>query len=72
MGPIASWLRSFIPTVTDRHLAVETDAYIEWKLNDALTLSFVAAFANPGEAMRQAFNRTKPFTYGMVLVAYSY
>ena len=65
-------LRSFIPTVTDKHLAVETDAYIEWKLNDALTLSFVAAFANPGEAVRQAFNRTKPFTYGMVLVAYSY
>ena len=65
-------LRSFIPIVTDKHLAVELDTYVEWKLNQAFTASFVLAFANPGAAVRQAFNRTKPFTYGMVMIAYSY
>jgi hypothetical protein len=65
-------LRSFIPIVTDKHLAVELDTYVEWKVNQAFTASFVLAFANPGEAVRQAFNRTKAFTYGMVMIAYSY
>src|SRR5262249_2122571 len=65
-------LRSFIPIVTDKHLAGELDTYVEWKLNQAFTASFVLAFANPGAAVRQAFNRTKPFTYGMVMIAYSY
>jgi hypothetical protein len=65
-------LRSFIPIVTDKHLAAELDTYVEWKLNQAFTASFVLAFANPGEAVRQAFNRTKPFTYGMFMIAYSY
>ena len=53
-------------------MAFELDAYCDWKLNHAFTVSFIAAYANPGEYVRQAFDRTKNFAYGMVYVAYSY
>jgi hypothetical protein len=32
----------------------------------------VAAFADPQQAIQQAFDRTKSFSYGMVYLAYSY
>jgi hypothetical protein len=60
------------PSVTSKDVAFELDAYCDWKLNHAFTVSFVAAYANPGEFVRQAFDRTKNFAYGMVYVAYSY
>jgi hypothetical protein len=60
------------PRVTSRQLALELDLYADWKLNRNFTASFVAAFANPGEAVQQAFARTKNFSYGMVYLAYSY
>ncbi len=60
------------PEVTSKDLAFEFDAYMDWKINANFTASFVGAFANPGTAADQAFNRTKNFSYGMVYVAYSY
>jgi hypothetical protein len=60
------------PRVTSRELAVELDLYADWKINRSFTASFVAAFANPGEAVQQAFARTKNFSYGMVYLAYAY
>jgi hypothetical protein len=60
------------PGVTSRDLAFEFDAYVDWKVNKNFTASFVGAFANPGAAAEQAFNRTKNFSYGMVFLAYSY
>ncbi|MCM3882026.1 MAG: alginate export family protein [Vicinamibacterales bacterium] len=58
--------------VTSDNLAQEFDAYIDWKINPHFTASFVGAFANPGAAVRQAFDRTKNFSYGMVFLAYRY
>jgi len=63
---------SFAPGVTDRNLAFETDAYVEWKINGNFTANFVGAFAHPQTAAQQAFNRTKNFAYGMVFLAYHY
>jgi hypothetical protein len=63
---------SYGPTVTDTHAAVETDWYMDWMLNDNITLSFIGAFASPGKAVTQLTGRTKNFTYGMVYVAYSF
>jgi hypothetical protein len=60
------------PDVTDRDLAVEIDAYVDWKLNDNVTTSFLAAFGDPGRAVQQSTGRTKPFAYGMVYVAYRF
>jgi hypothetical protein len=60
------------PTVTDSHAAVETDFYMDWKLNTNFTLSLVGAFANPGKAVEQLSGRTKNFTYGMAYVAYAF
>ena len=60
------------PQVTSTDLAGEFDAYGDWKFNPHVTVSLVGAFANPGAAAEQAFNRTKNFTYGMVFLAYSY
>ena len=60
------------PTVTDKRVAHELDAYADWKLNDNFTLSFVAAYADPGKAVQQFSGRTKNFVYGMIYVAYSY
>ena len=36
------------------------------------TVSLVAAFADPQEAIEQAYERSKTFRYGMAYVAYSY
>jgi hypothetical protein len=63
---------SFGPGVTDPDLALEIDAYVDWQINDNFSASFVAAWADPGAAARQAFDRTKNFMYGMVFVGYSY
>jgi hypothetical protein len=63
---------TFGPGVTDRNLAVEADAYVDWKVNANFTVSFLGAFANPQKAVIQATGRSKNFTYGMLYVAYSY
>jgi hypothetical protein len=63
---------SFAPGVTARDVAVEIDAYTDWKITRTLTASFVIAFANPQAAAQQAFDRTRNFVYGMVFLAYSY
>ena len=63
---------SYGPDVTDTHVAVETDLYVDWKLNRNVTLSFVGAIASPGHAVEQLTGRTDNFRYGMMYVAYSY
>ena len=63
---------SYGPGVTDRHLALEGDMYVDWKLNHNFTVSLVGAFADPGKAVQQATGRTKNFAYGMAYVGYSY
>src|SRR5574341_1015904 len=63
---------SLAPGVTSKDLAFELDAYCDWELGEAFTVSFVAAFASPQDAVRQAFQRTRSFAYGMLYVAYSY
>jgi len=61
-----------VPGSSSNDLATELDWYTDWTVNDNFTLSFVAAFATPGDAVEQEFNRTEDFWYGMVYVAYSY
>jgi len=63
---------SFGPGVTSNHIAMELDAYADWKVNSNFIVSFVAALAEPKEAAEQGFGRTSTFTYGMVYVAYAY
>ena len=58
--------------VTARDVAIEIDAYMDWKVNGNVTVSVVGAFANPGQAVRQSTGRTKNFAYGMVYVGYSF
>ena len=53
-------------------MAFETDLYTDWKINRNFTVSVLAAYADPEEAVKQATGRTKNFAYGMVYVAYSY
>jgi len=60
------------PAVKNPDLATEVDAYLDWKINGNFTAAFVGAFASPGAAAQQAFNRTKNFSYGMAYLAYSY
>lgn len=60
------------PQVTSKDVAVEMDWYMDWKVNKNFTFSFVAAFANPGKLVEQAYERTKNFSYGILYVAYSY
>jgi len=60
------------PAVTSSDAATEIDSYTDWKFNAVFTLSLVAAFANPGEAVHQFTGRTKNFTYGMAYVAYAF
>ena len=60
------------PGVTSRDVMLEIDAYCDWKLNDNFTLSIVAAYGNPRQAVEQAFGRTDQFTYGMLYLAYTF
>ena len=53
-------------------IAFEMDWYMDWKLNQNFSVSFLGAFANPGELVAQAFDRTENFAYGMIYLAYSY
>ena len=58
--------------VSDKDVALEADAYVDWKVNANFTVSVVGAFADPGKAVQQTTGRTKNFAYGMVYVAYSF
>ena len=58
--------------MTSSDVAFETDAYVDWKLNENFTLSFIGAYGDPGKAVQQSTGRTKNFAYGMVYVGYSY
>jgi alginate export protein len=60
------------PQLTARDVAFEVDWYMDWKLNSNFTLSLIAAFADPGAVVEQAFGRTKNFSYGMIYLGYSY
>jgi hypothetical protein len=60
------------PEVTSDDVAFEMDWYMDWKVNKNFTLSFVAAYANPGELVEQVYDRTENFAYGMIYIAYSY
>jgi len=58
--------------VTSSDVATELDLYADWKINAHFTLSLIAAWAHPGDAVAQAFARTQDFWYGMAFLAYSY
>ena len=58
--------------VTSNDIAFEINAYADWKLNQNFTVSLVGGFANPGEAVRQASDRTANFGLGMLYLAYSF
>jgi hypothetical protein len=63
---------SFAPGVTSDSVAAEIDGYVDWKINDNFTASFVLAYTEPDDAIEQGFGRTDSFTYGMVYLAYAY
>jgi hypothetical protein len=58
--------------VVSDDLLTELDWYLDWTLNDHFIVSFVAAYAEPGDAVEEAFDRDDAFTYGMIYVSYSY
>jgi hypothetical protein len=58
--------------VTSDEIALELDWYMDWSVNDNFTISFVAAVADPKEAVEQSSGRDDTFYYGMIFVAYSY
>ena len=64
--------QAIAPEVTEKDVAFELDAYVDWKVNDNFTISVVGAFADPGTAVQQSSGRTKSFSYGMVYVGYSF
>ena len=53
-------------------VAYELDWYLDWDLNENFAVTFVAAVADPGEAVEQSSGRTDTLFYGMIFVAYSY
>lgn len=58
--------------VTADDVAIELDWYMDWSINDNFLLSFVAAVAEPGDAIEQSSGRTETFWYGMAFAAYSF
>jgi hypothetical protein len=64
--------QAIAPDLTEKDVALEIDAYVDWKVNANVTVSVVGAFADPGKAVQQSTGRTKNFAYGMVYVGYSF
>lgn len=60
------------PEVTSDSVGQELDWYMDWSVNDHFIVSFVAAAADPGEAIEQYSGRTDTFVLGMIFVAYSF
>jgi hypothetical protein len=60
------------PQVTSDDVAQELDWYMDWSVNDNVLISFVAAVAEPGDAIEQSSGRTDTFWYGMIFAAYSF
>ena len=60
------------PTVTSDHALTELDWYLDWKINTRLSLTLVAAAADPGKGAQQAYGRTSEFVYGLIFLAYHY
>jgi hypothetical protein len=58
--------------VTSDKVAIELDWYLDWSINDNFILSFVAAAADPKEAVEQSSGRTDTFYYGMIFASYSF
>ena len=53
-------------------VALELDWYMDWSINDNFIVSFVAAVADPGDAVEASSGRTDTFLYGMIFAAYSF
>jgi hypothetical protein len=53
-------------------VALELDWYMDWSVNDNFIMSFVAAIADPGDAVEASSGRTDTFLYGMIFAAYSF
>jgi hypothetical protein len=64
--------QSLGPLVTSDEAGYELDWYMDWSVNDNITLSFVAAVAEPGDGVEQSTGRTDTFYYGMIFAAYSF
>jgi len=58
--------------VTSKDVATELDWYMDWTINDNFVVSFVAAVAEPGDAVEQSSGRTDTFWYGMAFASYSF
>jgi hypothetical protein len=58
--------------VTADDVALELDWYMDWSINDNFIVSFIAAVAEPGDAVEQSSGRTDTFVYGMIYAAYSF
>ena len=63
---------SYGPGVTSSSLGFELDWYLDWTITRTLSASIVGAFANPGDAVQQALDRTKNLSYAMAYLTYSY
>jgi hypothetical protein len=58
--------------VTSDKVATELDWYMDWSINDNFAVSFVAAVAEPGDAVKESSGRTDTFWYGMIFGSYSF
>jgi len=63
---------SFVGGVTSDKLAFELDVTTRWFISEHFSLWGVVAYADPQEAVAQAFDRTKPFRYGFLYLFYSF
>jgi hypothetical protein len=45
---------------------------MDWSVNDNFTMSFIAAVAEPGDAVELSSGRTDIFVYGMTYGAYNF
>ena len=58
--------------VQSDELGQEINWYMDWDVHRMFTLSLVLARTEPGRAVEEAFNRTKPFKYAMVYLFFNY
>jgi hypothetical protein len=57
--------------VSSKDVAQEINWYLDWKFSRLFSASFVLAYNQPGEAVEEAFDRTKAFKYAMIYLSFA-
>ena len=64
--------RALDPGLTTNDIGKELDLWAEWQVHDYWSFYFVVARMQPGQVVKQVFDRQSDFKYAMVYLNFAY